>query len=629
MVFLIMFFILQLVFLEMGGASGRMSVLDEPSSDSDLSDGDLKLRDETEVENGPGLKKSNKRRRSGLAKRIHRSASEVMRIDDASDSDSDASDVGSNSEGKSKKRQRGQPQEVIRTNHVGSRTGSGEDLVLSETGSEQYTVVTEAGKDEDKKTDKPKRGKKPKRSQQGAARGGSDESEGDESDTDNDLKMQFKQEKAPIFGVRSRKGKSTNIATLFDKRSQKGKPFHQEMKDFAQGRLLNFLKTYFQSEEEKKLTKDQIDLLISRVNSHSEVELTRDPLNTYTEIFQKEPEVALLIRKIIVRHEDFYLLLPFLTNLSSIQFDSYDSDRELTKEHIRQLLGVEVLDFLNCGLYKIPEWVGKLENLKKLLLSQNNSIIIDDESILPPALEELDLSACGLEEIPVCVSRCLSLKKLSLCSNGLTSDGYSFPIYGPNEFVFPAALDSFTFPPALEELDLSSCGLTKIPASVSKLTKLRGLNLRGNYLNGDAFDKPQVIPLPFVVDNFEFPADLEKLNLARCRLTKIPASVSKLNRLKNLDLNFNENILISDDFELPKSIEELDLSRCGLLKIPGCVTQLLRLRFLGLSNNASLVIGGSSVLPKDLEMVDIMGCEMITSEDFMPSIRFIRRLPLY
>ncbi len=114
----------------------------------------------------------------------------------------------------------------------------------------------------------------------------------------------------------------------------------------------------------------------------------------------------------------------------------------------------------------------------------------------------------------------------------------------------------------LEELNLRDCRLHSFPDSLSKLTKLRTLDVSQNgfVIRGPSED----------IGNLE---NLEELNLRDCRLHSFPDSLSKLTKLKVLDISKNGFNKISDViFEIPNlkkliiSIDYLSKEDASLMK---------------------------------------------------------------
>ena len=117
---------------------------------------------------------------------------------------------------------------------------------------------------------------------------------------------------------------------------------------------------------------------------------------------------------------------------------------------------------------------------------------------LPSTLQLLDLSGCGLRAVPACVGALPRLSTLLLRGNALL--GPSTAAGGGGGGSDDAAVCSHDglaalAIPTLETLDLSECGLTRLPVAVLGLSRLRSLMLTDNDLGSVA---PHVATLPLL-----------------------------------------------------------------------------------------------------------------------------------
>ncbi|XP_076916464.1 uncharacterized protein LOC143576200 [Bidens hawaiensis] len=294
----------------------------------------------------------------------------------------------------------------------------------------------------------------------------------------------------------------------------------------------------------------------------------------------------------------------------------------------------------------IPEFLGRLTNLRVLQLSENSFT-----SSIPKSLERLrllevlDLYYNALTgSIPESLGRLTCLNRLSLQSNRLTG-------------AIPTSLGRLA---SLKELSLASNLLTgQIPVSIGQLIKLVKLDLSENSLEGVVFeahfanlsmlknlqtpDNYKLIfnishewtpPFQLIIINFRsckiangFPKwlqtqrKLEALALSNASLHGLlPTFFRKMHRLYELDLSYNKlsgslinlpfnentmNLLLQDNLfsgSLPRSLcrsthlADLDVSRNRLSgKIPNRVGNLQNLSTLVLSSNRL-----SGVLPSSL-----------------------------
>ncbi|XP_037473795.1 putative disease resistance protein RGA3 isoform X2 [Triticum dicoccoides] len=123
---------------------------------------------------------------------------------------------------------------------------------------------------------------------------------------------------------------------------------------------------------------------------------------------------------------------------------------------------------------------------------------------------------------------------------------------------------------------------TKIPDSITKLSKLIYLNLRGS---------PTILALPESIGEIE---GLMYLDLSSCsRIKKLPESFRRLQKLAHLDLSNCSSVEgISVFLESLTQLEYLNLSYCpNIGDIPEVLGGLSKLQYLNLSNSSYLECG--------------------------------------
>jgi len=183
------------------------------------------------------------------------------------------------------------------------------------------------------------------------------------------------------------------------------------------------------------------------------------------------------------------------------------------------------------------EWVLQNENSIRVLKSIIDSLVYPNESlskilekiillryskifnVIPEEAKffwDLDLIICQKKENAV-IGR--SLKKLFNASKSSLGIPKNFL---PNTY----KPHFMTKNERMHKLNLSGCGLAKIPDSINLLSNLNYLNLSYNKLER----KPDSIGSLF---------KLRSLNLARNKLISVPNSINSLSRLKYFNLSFN------------------------------------------------------------------------------------------
>lgn len=82
--------------------------------------------------------------------------------------------------------------------------------------------------------------------------------------------------------------------------------------------------------------------------------------------------------------------------------------------------------------------------------------------------------------------------------------------------------------------------------------------------------------------NGEF-SELERLTVKHARLTHVSGALSRLTKLKQLDLTWNPKLeTLPPEFGQLETLESLDLDNTGIRTLPEALSQLPRLRYLGL-----------------------------------------------
>ena len=151
----------------------------------------------------------------------------------------------------------------------------------------------------------------------------------------------------------------------------------------------------------------------------------------------------------------------------------------------------------------------------------------------------------------------------------------------------------------VEIINANGAFLTYISESIKDLQSLKSLNLTWTHLNyfpKVVFKMPQLICLDLafrnssvIVDtlthNFSMLPNLELLSLISCKLNDVPDQVTRMRRLKYLDLSQNSIEILSDSIGKLDSLIDLDLSQNKIDHLPGNLRNLKYLENLSLNNN--------------------------------------------
>lgn len=203
------------------------------------------------------------------------------------------------------------------------------------------------------------------------------------------------------------------------------------------------------------------------------------------------------------------------------------------------MLELEVLDLsparescLDFRLPLVPPSIGKLINLKVLMLDTNELYSVPKEISLLQSLERLSLSNNRLTSLPHGMARLKRLRSLHLANNKFEA--------------FPLEVCDLE---ALEFLDLSDNLLVSIPADISKLVNLKTLLLNYNKL----------IELP---DSLCELIHMECLWLGKNRLKSLPRDFGNL---VNLDWGYRYTSSVLEDNPLINP--PIEVCRKGPVKI--------------------------------------------------------------
>ncbi|XP_055000997.1 leucine-rich repeat-containing protein 39 [Sorex araneus] len=181
------------------------------------------------------------------------------------------------------------------------------------------------------------------------------------------------------------------------------------------------------------------------------------------------------------------------------------------------------------GLLKIPEFVGRFQNLIVLDLSRNTISEIPRGIGLLTRLQELILSYNKIKTIPKELSNCANLEKLELAVNRDICD-------------LPEELSNLG---KLTHLDVSMNNFTTIPPAVLNMPALEWLDMGSNSLQ----------QLPEMIERMQ---NLHTLWLQRNAITCLPETI---NKMKNLSTNNK------------------------LQDIPECMEEMTNLRFVNFRDN--------------------------------------------
>lgn len=164
-----------------------------------------------------------------------------------------------------------------------------------------------------------------------------------------------------------------------------------------------------------------------------------------------------------------------------------------------------------------PASMGNLVNLESIEISDGEGVTFPEEIGKLQQLEIFNAAYVVMDEFPAGLTNCKKLRELSL--------------YGRNYAEIPEQISDLTNLERLELLFLpTGC---KIPDSIGKLAKLKFLSTYSVYYN-DLDKEMGIAQLPESIGNC---TELEELILTGASISSLPKSITKLTKLKKLDLS--------------------------------------------------------------------------------------------
>ncbi|KAF8007311.1 hypothetical protein BT93_K1343 [Corymbia citriodora subsp. variegata] len=298
--------------------------------------------------------------------------------------------------------------------------------------------------------------------------------------------------------------------------------------------------------------------------------------------------------------------IPELSTLKSLEILILKSCWDL--EEIHPSIGdINTLVSLNargcCKLGELPVGVGRMEELRELLLASTNiqeipisrGCLMKLETLsannckelaqLPKSmgslvlLIELDLSYSAIEKLPEFMGSLVSLTQLNLSHLAIKK--------------LPESMDSLV---SLTQLNLSYSAIEKLPESMGSLVSLTRLNL-----SYSAIEK-----LPESMGSL---VSLTQLNLSHSAIEKLPESMGSVKELKFLNASYCKSLAhIPNSIGHLPSLSVLDLNGCdNLAQLPISIGSLTSLTTLHLARTAIVELPEGIVNLQNLRILDING----------------------
>jgi len=189
------------------------------------------------------------------------------------------------------------------------------------------------------------------------------------------------------------------------------------------------------------------------------------------------------------------------------------------------------LSVFNNRLSTLPDFLNQLVRLQQVNLSNNKFLELPRQLIGIKALTILNLKGNFIQDLNGITELSPKLQKLNLASNKINESQIDLTPFTTisdvdlSDNLFKSIPDS-VLQESLISLSLSNNEISKIPDTIGRLSRIRELNLSFNNIT----EIPESIGLL---------TNLRKLDLSGNQIVDLPKSISKLTKLTHLNLNGN------------------------------------------------------------------------------------------
>lgn len=240
------------------------------------------------------------------------------------------------------------------------------------------------------------------------------------------------------------------------------------------------------------------------------------------------------------------------------------------------------LDLSDRGITELPATLFELKDLKILSLEGNELWDVPDAIKQLQSLEVLDLSNNQLVNVPDILKEMPNLKIIETEGNPVAGSSILPKVVYLQKEVnkkIKAAKAA-----QADTLDLSNCGLTRIPKAIFELSQLRKLILGRTYKDNERFKhRNYITTLPKELVALE---QLETLDLSGNAIVKIEEEISQM-AIKELNLVQNGLKKLPKGMQyLQQHLVRLDVSNNDIQDLPNDFEQFQQLQYLNISNNA-------------------------------------------
>ncbi len=229
---------------------------------------------------------------------------------------------------------------------------------------------------------------------------------------------------------------------------------------------------------------------------------------------------------------------------------------------IKQFKNLRILDLSDNEIEILPKFVSKLKKIDTLILLGNELAPKKIKFKRNTHIKYINIQYNKLSTLPKSLSKNKSLTSLWLGHNDLKNG------------IESGFFKRFRL---LEDVNLYSAGLTKIPSSIGYLSSLKKLDLYYNNLTR--------LPKEF----FEIKS-LQKLGLSYNDFGNLPNEIGQMNNLQELYVQGNSLTNLPASLVNLKKIQTIDISDNAFEYLPELLTKILSINYLNISKNNLKII---------------------------------------
>ncbi len=262
----------------------------------------------------------------------------------------------------------------------------------------------------------------------------------------------------------------------------------------------------------------------------------------------------------------------------------------------------DYLDLSNLNLENIPTEIFRIKGIKKLNLSTNNIMVIEDRIQELTELEYLNLSNNQIEYLPNEINELKALVSLHLDSNTLFElpdelcELENLQILTINDTLLNNLPKQIGKLKSLKKLEIKSKFICEIPDSIGELKNLQELKIEAtsihtlpNTINKlsnlevlEVISNKKLNTLPESLGNLK---NLKTLYLYDNEIKTLPVSIGELNNLVRLYLNDNRIEELPPEITLLENLKYLNLSNNRLKHLPFDIFEMNSLEYLNIKGN--------------------------------------------